>query len=514
MASDNEPSAVHRMHKDYVPGGKKLGQGGLSKNLHENFISQNEEREWVDILLDCSPKDEKLDTMVKCYSWEEVSTGWRPAVPNATYISHVAEKKDAEKEKEKDSGKIKSSQKLILFEKDLSWKQCVEPGTYRYVHRSAYAGVQKKKTFNKGPVKRPMDANLKEHIRKVKEHLEKVLVQQASPKNHQRPLGAVHNYGDYVSSLIREAKPNRLQPASEVMHSPRPINPSEDQAQQSPTKVPDVGLTYTVKRGSPVQKSQKSSPLPHAPLLQPGDKTPNDLVAALGSKLNDLIQQDNFKNRVKTRHSRNKTQEKVRSSYEKFTAPAQVESPTLKPLVKVTPGQRQIHDDNEFIGAVAKMNKQATYQFDDIRSVHRVSPTPSREHQSMRHQESKEATHDHRFERLDPANKNFFTYGIAGKAVSPTDVEVRVKNLAGISRILSKNPVEVKKRGTLHPQDKGSNRPGGKGDPGFTITNRLGDPLHRGVVDRGVAGAIASELLPGVNGHKIYFPMQQTYRII
>ncbi|XP_022103435.1 uncharacterized protein LOC110986102 [Acanthaster planci] len=512
MANSSDPSKIHHSHKDQTAGVKKLGKGQLARNLHEKFTAQNEEREWVDALLDCSPQDETLDAIVNCYSWDEVSTGWRPAVPNPTYVSRVAEKKDSEKEKEKDSAKNRNTQKLIAFQSDLSWKQCIEPGTYRYVYRSAYAGVPRKKTFNKGPVKRPMDANLKEHIRKVKEHLEKVLVQQASPRSQQRPLGAVHNHGDYVTSLIREAKPNRTQPLPDVTYSPKPNHPNEDQTQ---TKVPNVGITYTVKRGSPIQKSQKSSPLPHPPPAHTENKMPHDLVAALGSKLNDLIQQDSFKTRLKTtRHSKPKAQEKLRSSYEKFTVPVQVESPNLKPLVKVTAGQRQIRDDNEIIGAVAKMNKQATSEADENRPTHHLSQTLNRENLRIPEQEVKEASQDHSFVKLDPTNKNFFTSGIAGKAVSPMEVQVQMQSLAGISTMLGKNPVEVKKRGTLYPQKQGSSVPSGRGDAGFALSNHLGNPLHRGVVDRGVAGAIASELLPGINGHKIRFPVQQMYRII
>ncbi|XP_071785672.1 uncharacterized protein [Asterias amurensis] len=495
MAVDNDPSMENQSKDATLTSTKDV----VSETQCEKFTSQDQERKWFDSLLDNSPQDDNLESFLNCVSWGEAAIGWRLAIPNVTYISRVPEsnsRKDGEKEKD---GKSKNSLRLSPFDRDQSWKKCVEPGTYRYIHKAAHGKPLKKSKFNKGPVKRPMDAHLQEHIRKVKEHLEKVLVQQATPRGHHRPLGEVQNHGDYVTSLIRETKTNRSQPVAR--YSPRP-NKLEDQA-QTLTNIPDVGLSYTLKRSSPSHKS----PQPH----HPKTKTPDDLVTALGNKLNQLIQQDSFKTKIKTNKSTNNTDETLRSSYEKFPAytipdPAHVDSPTLKPLVRVTPGQRKIHDDNEIIGAVAQMNLQ-------LRGIP-TPPSPSNENHDFQYEKSR-TQHDNSpiisLEETDPLNKNFFSCGLMGKAVSPSDIRIQTH----LSSILNntKNTVKVKKRGTLRPQKQGQSTHTGKGEHGLSVTNRLGDPLHRGVMDRETAGAIASELLPGVSGHKIRFPMQ-AYRIV
>ena len=355
--------------------------------------------------------------------------------------------------------------------------------------------------------KRQVHPSLQHHIDKVREHLERTLMKQQVlgeivqerkkleplprivPKqtsaevdkkgggdSHNpylpvsKPLGSKsnsndHKNGEYIVKMVPKGRRHSLEDDgiisnSEIVDGDAHFH-RNGAGQQSDTK-----LLLNGKKHHTWHRQYQN------PQSNTNNKAPVDLVTALGQKLNEILLEDKLKSLGGIASLPRKIQKSSlfnSNSSERFPAseltPASGDQ-TLNPLMKVTPHQRQIHDDNEVVAITSsRVEKTGTA---NSTSSHVTSLYGD-------------------VLREDPSNKDFINVGISGQNLqSKSDKKQTGKRNCGLgSNKLHKLPL-------THSKTESS--------------EKTGDDMHHGMMDRESAAAVAIALMPGVRGRNIEVP--------
>ncbi len=470
-------------------------RGQLPQPALKDVTAQEDDRTLVDSLLDQSSDDEGLIGTLFCGDWRDAVTGWSLARPNVKYAWVEKSGKDR---KHKNAAKKRKQE-----DEQQSWKNKIEPGTYKYNPNCRSHPTQPCDVL---PAKRQVHPSLQQHIDKVREHLERTLMKQPSSEGlHESkrlaPLPSIetkskldasgdhtgnglyrtrsfndHNHGQYVVKMSQNGTRRHSIEGSDPQYSSDGGGDADSyfhrngRGRQSDTKLFKLGKAQNKHQYQDVQAKDNSKAV--------------DLVTALGQKLNEILMEDRLKslNAIRTvpvtrKIQKNSLFSSATSSYECFPsteiAPFSNEQP-LNPLTKVTPHQRQIHDDNEI--AAITSSRQGNTSAGSIVLASDVAPQ-----QTM--------------------NKDFIHIGISGQRVESSKSDKTSHNRNGASSPRSsgnKNRMsgsnnKFQKLPLTHSKLESSNE-------------KTGDDLHRGIMDRETAAAVAVSLMPGVSGRKIEVP--------
>lgn len=522
---DEEPKVKKsRKHKAVLWTHREMPPDGLPDKVNlEDVISQDEDdRLLIDSLLETS--EEGLDDTSQligtlfCGDWRDAVTGWSLTQPNVKYawLDKAPKKPEQDRKSRRDAAylakkkqlqKEKSQQEIDDYEYGRSWRTKVEPGTYRY--NPDIRGVIKPEPMMLH--KREVDPTLQHHIDKVREHLEKTLMKQTTGGDslqdrllqieQKEPLPGIehkenedeggskltakdHKHGQYVVTLAERAS-KQSQDDMEIGGKGDASFQRNGYGRQSDTKL----LT---RNHHLLQYHKKQQDQTH------------DLVTSLSQKLNEILMDDAIKTsrgianlslsrRVQKASIYNSSS--ATNSYERF--PTMSISPTpqqqqsdpshqqnLKPLTKITPHQRHVHDNNEIIA---------------ITSHEKVTVSKTGTAQSSTGSLGVPFEMDGMIMEVAP-NHDFIEIGISGHRVhsaksthSGHNQQQLQQNLSSSGR-LQKLPLTHAK--TQHTRRLSASSQLAEKDEGI-------DELHRGVIDREAASALASVLMPGVSGRKI-----------
>ncbi|XP_072013920.1 uncharacterized protein [Amphiura filiformis] len=471
---------------------RPLQQGRLPlKVALQDVIAQEDDRVLIDSLMEYSEEDEEegLIGTLFCGDWRDAVTGWSLARPNVKYAWVEKSSKDR---KHRNAAAKKRKQ-----EEQSSWKNKIEPGTYKY---NPGCGTQYR-PFDI-PEKRQVHPSLQQHIDKVREHLEKTLMKQPSTEGlHDRkklaPLPSIYTKHDGSGDAHASSLDEHNHKQYVVKMTPRGRRHSvEDDDLQYHSDVGADGESHFHRNGPGRQSDTKLLNLSKTQIrhkqyqnLQANDNSKAiDLVTALGQKLNEILMEDRLKSISGTtslpvsKKIRKSSLFSVNNSYERFptTEIASYNEQTLNPLTKVTPQQRQVHDDNEVVAS--QQEKTTSLSAGSHGTPYMYSSDMSREHSSN-------------------TNKDFIHIGISGQRVQSSKSERKQ-----VSHHNSESPVISGKKSRSSVSNKYHKLPLTHGKMESSSSEKTGDDLHRGVMDREAAAAVAVALMPGVSGRKIEVP--------
>ena len=461
----------------------------------EDVMTQDGERLWVDTLLSCSEVEEEPGDYIPkivCNDWKQAVCGWENTLPNVKYA--WGEHSTSTKKRESDishSKRTKAHRRQQTEEED-TWRRCVEPRSFRYVYDPKGLHHTTLKFYNGLTLERAVEEEgFSEHIMKLREFLEKTLTHAKKEtsngiKEHAK-LGQYyankssprrHKMGKHASG--KKAK-GKLRGIGDGLFVQNDVSEPEDEE--------DARVTFAGIEGKRLvdglehfKNERQATPI--LPMRKVDKFNYGQLNQRTTSAESPMLK---LSHGLRSEHS-------PLSSYEKF--PTQTVVPqelSLNPLKKVTPHQRQIHDDNEILSHAHISEKPSSAKSEPD---HALSYKVVLERSSAPHNVS----------RTDRSS----LVEVSGKAVAvppPMKQFPLAQELAAVSKLLREQDQKNKnkgKRAKQMPQKLGGGYMSNYGEMGGSA--KLGDPLHRGVMDRETAGAMASELLPGVSGHKLHLP--------
>ncbi|XP_041455243.1 uncharacterized protein LOC121408010 [Lytechinus variegatus] len=473
----------------------------------KDVVPQEEERIWIDNLLAVSEEpDEGWDYIdqIICNDWNLAVRGWDDTVPYVKYAwgdaPVTSKKREAE---DHGGGKRNRGRRHQQPPVDDSWKRCVEPRTYRYVYDPKGLHHTTLKYYSGVTLERSVeDDGFSDHILKLREYLEKTL--NHAKKETSQGIKEHAKLGQYVANKTSTSRDRREKHSLEKKVGGKLRGLGEGLYVMTDDSCPedeeDARVTLKGVEGKGLDDSLRSKidrqPTPILPIRK---------VEKVNHGQIDHITNQRESPRLKLTHGLNvgsgatSSYEKFpTNSYEKFpthsvhVTPHNILDLTLNPLKKVTPYQRQIHDDNEVLlhdrGERIPPSKPSSAKSEPD---HTPSYKVLLERSSAPHMGS-------RGDRTMLAEVN----GKAMPMPPPVKEFPLAQELAAVSKLLRDQDQKNKHKGK-----QGKSKPIKLG-AGYVneAGPKLGDPLHRGVMDRETAGAMAAELLPGVSGHKLNLP--------
>lgn len=466
----------------------------------EDVVTQDKERDLVDNLLSCSAEpEEDYDYLNKivCNDWTLAVHGWEDTRPYVKYAwgenPVPSKKRDLE---DGGSKRVKAQRRRQIAEdSEDSWRRCVEPRTYRYVYDPKGLHRTTLKFYNGVALERAVDEDgFTDHILKLREYLEKTLTH--AKKETSNGIKERANLGQYCANkktcktrkekrVSRKLGEGKLIELGEGLYLKADISSPEDEEDARLTfkgiegKRLDDGLTR-------LENERQATPI--LPVRHVEKQNFGQLSHHTKASESPTLSQALHSLQLRT---------SATSSYEKF--PTQSVGPpdlALSPLKKVTPHQRQIHDDNEVLSH-------------DHILVSKIPAKPSSAKSEPDHSPSykvllERSSAPHLGSRNDRSAIGELN-GTAMNMPPPMRQFPLVQELAAVSKLLKDQDQKNKNKGK-RAKPKPFKLGAGYLNSGGDAKEKLGDPLHRGVMDRETAGAMAAELLPGVSGHKLNLP--------
>lgn len=473
----------------------------------KDVVTQDDERTWMDNLLAVSEEpDEGWDYIdrIICNDWNLAVHGWDDTQPFVKYAWGDAPAAPKKREAEdhgagkRHRGRRHHQQPVV----DDSWKRCVEPRTYRYVYDPKGLHHTTLKYYSGATLERAVEEDgFSNHIMKLREYLEKTL--NHAKKETSKGIKEHAKLGQYVAKKTSVGRDRRDKRSSEKKVGGKLRGLGDGlyfmTDESSPEDEEDARVTFNTLKG--VEGKGLDDSIRSKIERQPTPILPIRKVEKVSNGQNDHItNQRVLSPRLKLSHALNMGSGPT-NSYEKFpthsvqVTPHNILDLTLNPLKKVTPYQRQVHDDNEIL-------------FYD-RIIEKIPSKPSSAKSEPDHSPSfkvllERSSAPHMGSRGDRS----MLAEVNGKAMPlPTSVKEfpLAQELANVSKLLRDQDQKNKNKGKQGKPKQFKLGAGYVNSVGETGA-KLGDPLHRGVMDRETAGAMAAELLPGVSGHKLNLP--------
>ncbi|XP_071482657.1 uncharacterized protein [Diadema antillarum] len=464
----------------------------------DDVIAQENERSWMDTLLSCSGEaNEETDyiSMIVCNDWKEAAHGWQDTQPFVKYA--WGEDPSPSKKRESDdalSKRIKVQRRQKASEED-SWRRCVEPRTYRYVYDPKGLHHSTLKFYSGIALERSREEGFTDHILKLREYLEKTLNQ--AKKQTSNGIKEHAKLGQFFANQnSRTAKKNlpskrvlgKLHGLGDGLYVRTEVSSPEDEEDRRLTVGMIKGKKY---EGGAAKLTGERQATPILPVRKVDKLNVGQLNKRTSSRESHTL---------KLSHGANTSHSPV-NSYEKFpaqsVAPPSVQDSSLSPLKKITPHQRQIHDDNEALSHDQETFILSHYVDKPLSAKSEPDHTPSYKVLLER------SSAPHMGGRADGSMFAESSMGY-GRHMATKEFPL-AQELASVSKLLREQEQKNKSKGKrARPVKLGGGYMNSSGDPGVP---KLGEPLHRGVIDRETAGAMASELLPGVSGHKLGLPV-------
>lgn len=450
-------------------------------------------------LVDCSDLEDDVVSTIYCNDWKEAVVGWRSAAPCVRYAWSQAKKHtiDGTGESKKNRGNVKTQKP---HGKEVNWRCTVEPGTYRYspggFHRKIVEPCPSDHFTNSD------ERKLLIHLERVRDHFEKTL----KAANKPAKLSSWKEKKSESRAPQKSASEGRVKESSAVgdAHSTR---------RRSKHDISEGDLTQTksaelVAESSNHQQESRSHNLQEYQVHKVEINDPFSSEGLHRLRLTHLLEDHN---NVRQRPTAMTGWGSSNSSMLLHQAGLLND---LNPLKKVTPQQRRIRDDHEF---AEHRYSRGSNEFTEI-SARLPTSNSNSEPAEGRYKEKPKYTvlPTERFEQLcfrldtdpDGNQSNMDTSSqYSQKDFSLAKELQSVQEILQASKYLSQQ-LNKKTDRKNHKTHRLRTLPTGmRGGGDLPHTEDLGEPLHRGIIDRKTASDLATELLPGVSGQGLNVPL-------
>ncbi|KAJ8041803.1 hypothetical protein HOLleu_12711 [Holothuria leucospilota] len=478
---------------------KEHKQTGSTQESETNAISKT--------LIECSEVEDDVVSTIICNDWREAVVGWRPTVPCVKYAWHEPKKHHSDghgdNRKNKTNGKPQKHPP-----KEINWRCTVEPGTYRYSPGGFHRKILEVKPQLETHVSE--ERKLLMHLERVRDHFERTLKCANKPIKFSN-CKEKSETGESTSPR-RSFSEGAVKGASSVKADSRRKSRHEQEESNVNEKVSTEGV-----RNIHNYESEKSSH--NLQRYQVHKVEINNPFSDLKSD-----QTSQISGRLKLTHAREAPMEE-RLMLDNLNSWGILNSSllhetdlpfNLNPLKKVTPQQRLIRDDNE---AAIMHTSSRSGDESDGQSIHATllgeDYSPFRVVSMEKEKHTTEKSHYEQLcFHLDPDSEgnqsNMDTLSqFSQKEFSLAKELQSVQEILQTQKLLNQQLKKTPNRKRYKPHKLRAIPPHSlKGAGDIPDDSRsLGEPLHRGIMDRKTAADLATELLPGVNGQRLNPPL-------